>query len=114
MTAASKTFVDAANFYLNRTWDKAAYEDKHAFHTEEMVSIANQNGAQLSVLGGEGDTSFSACFRDFLRYCMSVPADVVLVDIIRSWRPTNWRSWIGPMKAARAMGQPEWFLFRKP
>ena len=108
----AQAFVDAANFYLNRTWDKAAYEDKHAFHTEEMVSIANQNGAQLSVLGGEGDTSFSACFRDFLRYCMSVPADV-LADIIAL--ASDELAFMDRAYESRPRyGAAEWFLFRKP
>ncbi len=74
---AVRNFVETAEFYLDRQRDKSSAEDKYVFFVEELLEIAKDTGTSLSCIGGEGDSTYSQCFSDFLLYCMNYSPKVV-------------------------------------
>ena len=107
----ANAFIDAAEFYLNRTRDKTFAEDKYVFQLDELLEIAELTGTRLKCLGGEYDSTFSANFRDFMHYCMSFQPKV-LGDIMSA--ATEELAFMDRAHEARPRyAAAEWFLFRR-
>jgi SAM-dependent methyltransferase len=104
-------FEDATRFYLDRTVDKSAAEDRYAFTGDELFDLAAGNGMTLHRMGGEYRQNYSFDVADYLRYCMSFPdalmekVDRALGDPIRRVDEV--------LKDLRPLNAAEWLLFRK-
>jgi 2-polyprenyl-3-methyl-5-hydroxy-6-metoxy-1,4-benzoquinol methylase len=109
--SAVSEFVAMTEFYLDRMRDKKAAEDKYSFHIEEFLQIADRAGASLRCIGGEGVSTFSTSFRDFLVYCMSFGEDVVndIVSIARD----ELKFMDGVYASRPRYAAAEWFVFQK-
>ena len=104
-------FINAAEFYLNRTRDKTRAEDKYVFHLDELLEIAHLTGTTLSCLGGEYNSTFSSNFRDFMRYCMSFDQTVLsgIMEASKGELAFMDRAYETRPRYAAA----EWFMFRR-
>ncbi len=104
-------FVAMTEFYLDRKQDKSAAEDKYSFHFEEFLEIAERTGSSLRCVGGEYISSFSTCFREFLRYCMSYDEEIVS-DIVNI--AGDELKFMDHVYASRPRyAAAEWFVFQK-
>ena len=104
-------FEAATRFYLDRTADKSAAEDKYAFTGDELFGLAAANGMSLHRLGGEYRQSYAFDVEDYLRWCMGFP-DALMAKVQRHLG--------GPiarvdelLKDLRPLNAAEWLLFRK-
>lgn len=92
-------FVDAMRFYARRDVDKSQAEDKHLFRVDEIGRTGRLAGLEVSFLPNtvyeecvesvpppSKPSSFYSFFHDYLKFCMSFPAE--LVDLFeRHFRP---------------------------
>jgi SAM-dependent methyltransferase len=104
-------FINAAEFYLDRTRSKAHAEDKYVFQLDELLEIADMTGTKLKCLGGEYDSTFSANFRDFMRYCMS--CDLGALDDIMAAAADELAFIDRAYESRPRYAAAEWFLFRR-
>jgi SAM-dependent methyltransferase len=103
--------IDAASFYLDRTLDKEGAEDKHVFLVEDFVEIAKENGATLSILGGEYPGSFSRYFHEFIKHCERFDPDVIRTVMAVAAEEL---AFVDKAFAPRPRyASAEWFLLRK-
>jgi SAM-dependent methyltransferase len=104
-------FINAAEFYLNRTCDKAQAEDKYVFQLHELLEIADITGTKLKCLGGEYDSTFSANFHDYMRYCMS--CDLGVLDDIMAAAADELAFMDRAYESRPRHAAAQWFLFRR-
>ena len=104
-------FEDAARFYLDRTADKAAAEDKYAFTGDELFGLAAANGMSLHRLGGEYGQNYAFDVDDYLRWCMGFPGDLMAKVERHLGRPIDRVDEL--LEDLRPLNAAEWLLFRK-
>ena len=104
-------FEDATRFYLDRTADKAAAEDKYAFTGDELFGLAAENRMTLHRMGGEYRQDYAFDVADYLRWCMGFP-DGLMAKIERALG-AHIRRIDETLKDLRPLNAAEWLLFRK-
>ena len=106
-----RSFEDATRFYLDRTADTAAAEDKYAFTGDELFDLATGNGMTLHRMGGEYGQGYAFDVTDYLKYCMGFP-DGLMEKVERSLGEAI-RRIDEVLKDLRPLNAAEWLLFRK-